>query len=44
MCLCGFIDGLIVFVCMCVALLLVYVCVYGSMCVVIGLDRLIGVS
>ena len=32
---CGFVDGLMVCVC---------VCVCGSMCVVMGLDRLIGVS
>ena len=35
LCVCGFVDGLMVCVC---------VCVCGSMCVVMGLDRLIGVS
>ena len=34
-CVCGFVDGLMV---------CVYVCVCGSVCVVMGLDRLIGVS
>ena len=36
-CVCGFVDGLMVCVCVCV-----YVC--DSVCVVMGLDRLIGVS
>ena len=44
LCVCGSVDGL----CLCVALLMVwwfmFVCVYGSVCVVRGLDRLIGVS
>ena len=35
LCVCGFVDGLMVCVCICVC-----VC----MCVVMGLDRLIGVS
>ena len=35
LCVCGFVDGLMVCVC-------VYVC--GSVCVVMGLDRLISVS
>ena len=34
-CVCGSVDGLMVCVC---------VCVCGSMCVVMGLDRWIGVS
>ena len=34
---CGFVDGLMVCVCVCV-------CVCGSVCVVMGLNRLIGVS
>ena len=34
---CGFVDGLMVCVC-------VYVCVCVSVCVVMDLDRLIGVS
>ena len=37
LCVCGFVDGLMVCVCVCV-------CVCGSVCVVMGLDRLIGVS
>ena len=39
-CVCGFVDGLMVCVCVCVALLMV--CVF--VCVVMGLDRMIGVS
>ena len=37
LCVCGFVDGLMVCVCVCV-------CVCGSVCVVMCLDRLIGVS
>ena len=40
-CVCSFVDGLMVCVCVCVWL---FVCVCGSLCVVMGLDRLIGVS
>ena len=38
-CVCSFVDGLMVCVCVCVWL---FVCVCGSLCVVMGLDRLIG--
>ena len=42
LCVCDSVDGLCL--CVCVALLMVCVCVCGSVCVVMGLDRLIGVS
>ena len=46
--MCGSVDGLMVCVCVCGfvdgLMVCVYVCVCGSVCVVMGLDRLIGVS
>ena len=46
LCLCGSVDGLCLCVCGFVDGLMVCVCVYvcGSVCVVMGLDRLISVS
>ena len=48
LCVCGSVDGLMVCVCVCGfvdgLMVCVYVCVCGSVCVVMGLDRLIGVS
>ena len=48
LCVCGFVDGLMVCVCVCGFVdgfcLCLCVCVYVSVCVVMGLDRLIGVS
>ena len=48
LCVCGSVDGLMVCVCVCGfvdgLMVCVYVCVCGSVCVVMGLNRLIGVS